>query len=560
MPFTPGPLMQALSKLATAGNNFYEGGWGNGQAMPMPLFGQPQQAASSNDPFRSDASGHGNARPNTADHWNSRSGKYDTSRKSISSVECFETNTSSSFTTFAADNVPVLKPRSSPMGNFNLTALKNALVQFGQGAMRPQMDYRPGVDDHNIPTGMLGGYGEPMIGTNENWDGQADQRAAFYRQHGYMPQDDASTPTDAPAQTPQDWWRSSGDTPQSNPEMIAKSGQVQFPTSPTAPVSQPGIPAAPNVPQDNNPDPYAAVLGSRTPGYNDAQAKLIGAINAPVQKQKWWKDALVKAAEIGSNVYQGGWGDPRNQIPVEGYGHLKHDQEVSKAYQQYAPLRQMEDQRIGDVAKATGIGNTIEDNRRADQQAKDLAQFRQDTIKERDENRKSRDTNVKMRTVASMLSKIPNYDPNDPRFAEISKALGDVGLPLAPKDAKKKVQLVQDADSGAWTMTLTDPFSGQQEVRPVVGKDGKQLVTTSTARVSADAAAGRQENQFKHDDQKQQIAAQLSKEIDDHKAANAEILAEKNQDRKLQLQQAQEERQKRILQLRNQLSGLVDGQ
>jgi hypothetical protein len=236
------------------------------------------------------------------------------------------------------------------------------------------------------------------------------------------------------------------------------------------------------------------------------------------------------------------------------------DQEVSKAYQQYAPLRQMEDQRIGDVAKATGIGNTIEDNRRADQQARDLAQFRQDTIKERDENRKSRDTNVKMRTVASMLSKIPNYDPNDPRFGEITKALGDVGLPLAPKDAKKKVQLVQDADSGAWTMTLTDPFSGQQEVRPVVGKDGKQLVTTSTARVSADAAAGRQENQFKHDDQKQQIAAQLSKEIDDHKAANAEILAEKNQDRKLQLQQAQEERQKRILQLRNQLSGLVDGQ
>jgi hypothetical protein len=205
------------------------------------------------------------------------------------------------------------------MGNFNLTALKNALVQFGQGAMRPQMDYRPGVDDQNMPSGMIGGYGEPMIGTNENWDGQADQRAAFYRQHGYMPTEDDSS---QPVQTPQDWWRSSGDTPQPNPEMIAKSGQVQFPTSPTTPISQPSMPTSPgNAP--NNSDPYAAVLGSRTPGYNDAQAKLVGAINAPIQKQKWWKDALVKAAEIGSNVYQGGWGDPRNQIPVEGYGKLR---------------------------------------------------------------------------------------------------------------------------------------------------------------------------------------------------------------------------------------------
>jgi hypothetical protein len=51
MPFTPGPLMQALSKLATAGNNFYEGGWGNGQAMPMPAFGQPQQQQAPTIPF-----------------------------------------------------------------------------------------------------------------------------------------------------------------------------------------------------------------------------------------------------------------------------------------------------------------------------------------------------------------------------------------------------------------------------------------------------------------------------------------------------------------------------
>lgn len=439
---------------------------------------------------------------------------------------------------------------------FNLTALKNALVQFGQGAMRPQMDYQNGVDDQNMAPAISAIFRQPMIGTNENWDGQADARAALYRQNGSMPPTD-NPPTATPPAT--QWWKSSSDTPQPNPEMIGKSGQMPFPSGPTAPIMSTNASAgAPDTPPGTDPN-YNAVLGSRTPGYDQAQANLVGAINAPIQKQKWWKDGLVKAAEIASNVYQGGWGDPRNQMPVEGYGRLKHDRNVNRAFQQYAPLRQLEDQRIGDVAKSTAIGNTIQDNNRADQQAKDLEQFRKDTIQERRDNRRSRDTNVKMRTVASMLSKIPNYDPNDPRFGEVTKALGEVGLPLAPKDAKKQVRLVQDAETGAWTMTLTDPYSGQQEVRPVNDKEGKQLVTTSTAKVAADAAEGRQTNQFKHDDQKQQTAAQLQKEIDDHKAANAEILAEKNQERKLALQKEQEERQKRILQLRNQLSGLVDG-
>jgi hypothetical protein len=43
MGFTPGPLMQALSKLATAGNNFYESGWGDGNTMPVPTFDMAQQ-------------------------------------------------------------------------------------------------------------------------------------------------------------------------------------------------------------------------------------------------------------------------------------------------------------------------------------------------------------------------------------------------------------------------------------------------------------------------------------------------------------------------------------
>jgi len=297
----------------------------------------------------------------------------------------------------------------------------------------------------------------------------------------------------------------------------------------------------------------ASILGNRTPGYDDAQAKLAGAINAPIQKQKWWKDALAKGGAILSNVYQGGWGDPNKQIPVEGYGRLKHDQGVNKALGQFEPLRALENQRVGDIGRQVGILNTVEDNRRAAQQAHDLAQFRKDTITERAENRRSRDNNTKMRTVASMLSKIPNYDPSDPRFGEITKALGDIGLPLAPKDVKKNIRLVQDAETGAWTLALTDPYSGQQEVRPVVDKQGKQLTTASTAKVAADAAAGRQTSQQEFELKKQQIANQLQKEMETFKAEQKEAAETNDMPRKLELQKSIEQRQKNILQFKSDL-------
>jgi hypothetical protein len=199
------------------------------------------------------------------------------------------------------------------------------------------------------------------------------------------------------------------------------------------------------------------------------------------------------------------------------------------------------------------IQNTVHDNRLADEQSRNLAQYRTDVITERSENRKSRDANVKMRTVASMLSKIPNYDPNDPRFGDITKALGEVNLPIAPKDAKKNVRLVQDADTGAWTLTLTDPYSGQQEVRPVTNKDGSQLVTTSSSKVSANAAEGRQESQQQFTLKRDQIAQQLKKELDDYKTKNDEIAAENDQTRKLELIKANEQRQSNIARLQQQL-------
>jgi hypothetical protein len=155
--------------------------------------------------------------------------------------------------------------------------------------------------------------------------------------------------------------------------------------------------------------------------------------------------------------------------------------------------------RLGDLQnsalRTAQTQNIYSDNARLDQQARDLSDYRQGTIKERDLNRQSRDANVKMRMAEQMWKTIPSYDPNDPKFAQLTKMLGDVQLPLTPKDAKKNVKQVQDAETGAWSLILTDPITGQQEVRPVTDKSGNQLVTTSTAKVAADAAAGRQESQ-----------------------------------------------------------------
>lgn len=52
-------------------------------------------------------------------------------------------------------------------------------------------------------------------------------------------------------------------------------------------------------------------------------------------------------------------------------------------------------------------------------------------------------------------------------------------LPIFTKDAKKKVDLKQDQRTGAWTVILTNPVTGQQEVRPVM-KNGKEFASTPT--------------------------------------------------------------------------------
>jgi hypothetical protein len=94
-------------------------------------------------------------------------------------------------------------------------------------------------------------------------------------------------------------------------------------------------------------------------------------------------------------------------------------------------------------------------------------------------DRASRERTTRMNAVAGMFKNIPAFDPADPKFAEMKQALGDVNLPVTPKDAKKKVDLKQDQRTGAWTVILTNPTNGEQEVRSVL-KDGKPFTSTPT--------------------------------------------------------------------------------
>jgi hypothetical protein len=112
-------------------------------------------------------------------------------------------------------------------------------------------------------------------------------------------------------------------------------------------------------------------------------------------------------------------------------------------------------------------------------------------------DREARTATARMNAVAGMFKDLPVYNPADPKFAEMTKALGDVDLPISPKDAKKNVQLKQDQRSGAWTVILTDPITGAQEARDVV-KNGQPFKSTPTVVMQGERGLLRQDDAQAH--------------------------------------------------------------
>jgi len=293
--------------------------------------------------------------------------------------------------------------------------------------------------------------------------------------------------------------------------------------------------------------PLDRELAAAESRYQDALAEDPKALNTG--KGKVWRDGLIKALQIFSNVM-----NPQNQVPIQGWGAQRKALHLGKAGANLAPLQKLKEVEQQRALKQAQADNIYADNERQKQQAVDMAAYRTGQLAEQQAKRESVEANTKMRTVASMLAKMPSFDPNDPRMAPMVAALGDVKLPVTPRDAKKSVKLIQDAETGAWTLTLTDPVNGQQEVRPVVTKDGKPLTTTSTAKVAANASAGRQAAGFEHSERMLGLQDSYRRKHEEWQLVNKQIEAEQDQKRKLELQANAARLRDEALRIRQQIS------
>lgn len=170
---------------------------------------------------------------------------------------------------------------------------------------------------------------------------------------------------------------------------------------------------------------------------------------------------------------------------------------------QYGQAVEAENNLINQNYKRATTENIYADNQFNREKAAQTAEEFQERMKynrseqeRKVDDRTGRERTSRMNAVAGMFKNLPSFDPNDSRFADITKALGDVNLPITPKDSRKKVDLKQDQRSGAWEMILTDPLTGKQEVRSVT-KDGQQLKTTPTVVMQGEYGLTKQEDQQK---------------------------------------------------------------
>ena len=285
-----------------------------------------------------------------------------------------------------------------------------------------------------------------------------------------------------------------------------------------------------------------------------ARARYEAAVSAPVQKQGRGKQILFQALQAIGNIATG-----QGNKPIEWLGEAKHRVAVERAQRELAPLQAMEDQRLQDKARQAQIDNIYTDNR---YQRDRLDEARQDRFRKEDD-RKSRERTARMTQVAGMFKSLNAYDPADPKFAEITKALGDVDLPITPKDAKKKIDLKQDQRTGEWTTILTDPVTGKQEVRSVM-KDGKVFASTPEVVMAGELGLTKQQDQQRftadqnerdrqHQLKVQEIRQNFEREQKAIEIAQRDAQNAQTAEQRKEAEQRQEESRKRILDYQNQL-------
>lgn len=204
-------------------------------------------------------------------------------------------------------------------------------------------------------------------------------------------------------------------------------------------------------------------------------------------KRSPWADLGVSLVQAGDN-----WFNKKNE-PIKTWAQIQADKKLAGLMPQYQIQQAASKAKEDALWNKARIENIYTDNDFQKQREADLVENRKTVAEQKKQDAINRDRNLTMRLVQRQWEHLGSYNPNDAKFAELTKKLGDVNLPLTPKDAKKQVKMEQDAETGAWFTTLTDPITGQQETRPVTTKDGKQLVTTSSSKVMSTAAGQRQD-------------------------------------------------------------------
>lgn len=226
-----------------------------------------------------------------------------------------------------------------------------------------------------------------------------------------------------------------------------------------------------------------------------------------VGKSKWWKRALRGALDglATGNGIGGALGGAMAGAAIEGFWPGSY-QKMRTAEKVNEAKGNIDYQNQQDYQKAR-TENIRSDNTRAQKQAEALDDWRKAETKRKTDNTQSREHTSRMNAVAGMFKNIPVYDPADPKFAELTQALGDVNLPITPKDAKKKIDLKQDQRTGLWTVILTDPISGKQEVRNVI-KDGKPFTSTPTVVMQGEVQNRRLDETVRHNMMTERQAAE----------------------------------------------------
>jgi len=201
-------------------------------------------------------------------------------------------------------------------------------------------------------------------------------------------------------------------------------------------------------------------------------------------------------------------GATMNNVDERMMDKMKLAQLLPQYEQAYGQERQKKADDLAEKTKIAQIRNLDEDNANA----RWGRNIQERGLIQQEKNRISREQTSRMTQVAGLLKNTPEFIPGDPKFKELEQALGDVKLPVFQKDAKKKVDLKQDQRTGAWTVILTNPVTGQQEVRNVV-KDGKPFASTPTVVMQGELGLLKQNDQQAFTEQQNTLDRNLRVEL-----------------------------------------------